>query len=45
VGKAQNKGHNAVIFRQLGILPRLRIIPLLAEKLKRSGKLVLVRYH
>lgn len=42
VGSASNPGHGGQIFRQLGVLPRRTIIPLIAARLKAEGKLVLV---
>jgi hypothetical protein len=43
IGKATNTGHDNLTFRQMGILPRSTIIPLLVEKLKKAGKLVVTR--
>jgi hypothetical protein len=40
VGTAANPGHESIIFRQMGIFPRGIIVQLLADKLKRIGKLV-----
>lgn len=42
LGKAANPGHDTLTFRQMGILPRTVIIPLIAEKLQKAGKLVVV---
>jgi hypothetical protein len=42
VGLAKNPGHKGMIFRQLGLLPRPVIVPLLAEKLRSAGKLVII---
>jgi hypothetical protein len=42
VGGAKNPGHGGQIFRQLGVLPRRTIIPLIAARLRAEGKLVLV---
>ncbi|NTV53357.1 MAG: SpoIIE family protein phosphatase [Candidatus Firestonebacteria bacterium] len=44
VGRAQNAAHQDIRFTQMGVLARLKIIPLLVEKLKAQGKLVVVRY-
>jgi hypothetical protein len=44
VGRAQNVAHADIRFTQMGVLSRLKIIPLLAEKLKAQGKQVVVRY-
>lgn len=41
-GCANNQSNKSIHFRQRGILSRGRIIPLLAEKLRRVGKLVVV---
>ncbi|NLO91478.1 MAG: SpoIIE family protein phosphatase [Elusimicrobia bacterium] len=42
VGMAENLGHSGIIFRQLNVLPRRTIVPLLAEKLRGKGKLVII---
>jgi hypothetical protein len=44
VGRAQNAAHQDIRFTQMGVLQRLKIIPLLVEKLKAQGKLVIVHY-
>lgn len=44
VGCAFNQASDNIAFRQTGILTRTKIIPLLANKLRSEGKLVLVRY-
>ncbi len=44
VGVAANPANGTISFRQQGILPRTTIIPLLRDKLEKSGKLVLVRH-
>ncbi|MEZ7892888.1 MAG: SpoIIE family protein phosphatase [Candidatus Wallbacteria bacterium] len=44
VGKTKNEAHTDVIFRQMGVLPRTSIVPLIAEKLKKEGKLVVINY-
>ena len=42
LGTARNKAHGDVSFRQQGVLSRERIVPLLAEKLREAGKLVVL---
>jgi len=42
VGSAENPAHRDIRFRQMGIWPRARIIPEIADKLRRQGKLVVV---
>lgn len=44
VGQAQNVAGKDIRFRQQGILPRSRIVPLIAEALKARGKLVVVEW-
>jgi len=44
IGQADNPGHNGILFRQMGLLPRKKIIPLLIEKLKKMGKLVIADF-
>ncbi|MBF0618929.1 MAG: SpoIIE family protein phosphatase [Candidatus Omnitrophica bacterium] len=44
VGLARNPANTDIVYRKQGILPRDKIIPLLAEKLERMGKLVTVQY-
>jgi hypothetical protein len=44
VGTAANPGYQNIIFRQMGILPRLVIVQKIVEKLKKMGKLVTVEY-
>jgi len=44
VGKAKNPGHSHMAFQQKGVLPRHKIVPLLGEKLEKSGKLVVIEY-
>ncbi len=44
VGTAANPGHENIVFRQMGIFPRNIIVQLLADKLKKIGKLVNVTY-
>lgn len=43
-GLAVNPAHNSIAFRQLGILPRQKILPLLHKKLTAIGKLVLIEW-
>ena len=42
VGASKNEAHGNIAFRQRGVLTRDRIVPLLAEKLRLEGKLVVV---
>lgn len=42
IGDAYNSGHESIIFRQKGILPRKTIISMIIEKLKKSGKVVTI---
>jgi hypothetical protein len=44
VGTATNPGHESIIFRQMGVFPREVIVQLLADKLKKIGKLVNLTY-
>jgi hypothetical protein len=44
VGMSDNQGHQDIVFTQLHILPRKVIVPLIIEKLKAMGKLVVVNY-
>jgi hypothetical protein len=44
VGTAVNPGHANIVFRQMGIFPREVIVQLLAERLRKMGKLVSVEY-
>jgi hypothetical protein len=44
VGRAQNPAHGDISFRQRGILPRETIVPLIGEKLREAGKLVVIEY-
>lgn len=45
IGTASNPAHKAIIFRQMGVLPREAIIPLLVEKLRKMGKLISVKCY
>lgn len=40
VGCSENLGHGDIAFRQQGIMPRRKIVELLAQKLKEDGRLV-----
>jgi hypothetical protein len=42
LGMAHNPASGDISFRQQGILPRAKIVPLLADKLREQGKLVVV---
>jgi hypothetical protein len=42
LGGAINQEQSGVMFRQIGVLPRTTIVPLLAEKLRQTGKLVVI---
>ena len=42
LGGAQNRAHGDIAFRQQGILTRDRIVPLIIDKLRAAGKLVVV---
>ena len=42
LGEAQNRAHGDIAFRQQGILTRDRIVPLIVDKLRAAGKLVVV---
>jgi hypothetical protein len=44
VGVAQNPASSDIAFRQRGILKRTQIIPLIADKLRHAGKLVVIDY-
>jgi hypothetical protein len=44
IGGAKNVASGDISFRQCGILTRDRIMPLLAEKLRNAGKLVVVEH-
>lgn len=44
VGEAKNPAHGDIVFQQRGLLTRANIVPLLAEKLEKMGKLVTVEY-
>ena len=43
LGRGQNKGHADIAFRQKGILPRKRILELIAERLVARGHLVEIK--
>jgi hypothetical protein len=40
VGNTENDNYQAIIFPQLGLFPRKKIIPFIEEKLRKMGKLV-----
>jgi len=40
IGRAANTGHADIAFRQRGIMPRTAIMPLLIDRLRAAGKLV-----
>lgn len=44
VGSARNPGHAPMRFRQMGMMARARIVPLIAEKLEEQGKLVVIEH-
>jgi hypothetical protein len=44
VGTAINPGHKDIVFRQMGVFPREVIVQLLAERLRKMGKLVSIEY-
>lgn len=44
VGLAANPANSSISFRQRGIISRRNIIPLIADKLRAAGKLVVVKY-
>ena len=44
VGVSRNPASESISFRQRGILTRDKIVPLIGEKLKREGKLVVIEY-
>jgi hypothetical protein len=44
VGTAINPAHADIRFAQMGIWPRHKIIPMLADKLRAQGKLVVLEY-
>jgi len=45
IGTASNPAHKAITFRQMGVIPREAIIPLLVEKLRKMGKLINVKCY
>lgn len=42
VGRAENPAHKDLRFNQLGVMPRAKVIPLIAERLREQGKLVVL---
>ncbi len=45
LGRAENPGYQPIVFPQLGLFPRARVIPLIEEKLRKMGKLVMRREY
>jgi hypothetical protein len=45
LGVAPNPANADISFRQMGILSRDKIVPLIADKLRNTGKLVVVEHH
>ncbi|NLX14689.1 MAG: SpoIIE family protein phosphatase [Phycisphaerales bacterium] len=45
VGRSLNPANDDILFRQQGILPRSKIVPLLAERLRQIGKLVTIEHY
>lgn len=45
LGRAKNPASDDITFTQMGILRREKIMPLIIEKLKQEGKLVVVKYY
>ncbi len=45
LGVAPNPANADISFRQMGILTRDKIVPLITEKLRNAGKLVVVEHH
>lgn len=43
LGKAKNRAYKDISFRQRGVLSRDQVVPVLAEKLRELGKLVLIK--
>ena len=44
VGRAVNPASYDISFKQMGLLSRTKIVPMLADKLRRKGKLVLMEF-
>jgi hypothetical protein len=42
VGTASNPGNRSIAFQQKGILPRMRTVPLIRDRLNKAGKLVVI---
>jgi hypothetical protein len=42
VGTASNPGNLSIAFQQKGILPRIRTVPLIRDRLTKAGKLVVM---
>ena len=45
IGDAVNEAHQALIFKQMGIMPRSRVLELMQNRLRRMGKLVTERRY
>lgn len=45
LGCAINPDHGSTAFKQMGIMPRLKIVPLIAEDLREMGKLVVINRY
>ena len=45
LGCANNMDHGSIAFKQMGIMPRQKIVPLIAEELMRMGKLVVINRY
>lgn len=45
IGNAMNDAHEALLFKQIGVRVRRTTIKLIAEKLRKMGKLVVERYY
>jgi len=43
VGNAINPGHKSLSFKQMGLIPRQRIVKLIADRLREMGKLVVIQ--
>ncbi len=44
IGRMKNEAHKDPVFLQLGVLSRTVIVPLIAEKLRKKGKMVSLEY-
>ena len=45
IGEAVNEAHQALIFKQMGLMPRRRVIELMQNRLRKMGKLVTERRY